>query len=155
LEYLRDAGVLFSVDRFQKWMIFLPRIQNWQRIIFARIPNLISQKDAPKNLVPRLFDEVAIDFVANPGKFVSVVATANCVPNRVDQRGVNAPAEHARLHVLDVTEIPVPVSKVVHRSAKGHLSLPVIQFHARARAYFNYSRMFLDDLWRIVDASWG
>lgn len=76
-------------------MIFLPRIQNWQRIIFARIPNLISQKDEPKNLVPRLFDEVAIDFVANPGEFVSVVATANCVPNRVDQRGVNAPAEHA------------------------------------------------------------
>jgi hypothetical protein len=60
-----------------------------------------------------------------------------------------------RLHVLDVTEIPVPVSKVVHPSAKGHLSLPAIQFHARARAYFNYSRMFLDDLWRIVDASWG
>lgn len=71
-------------------MIFLPRIQNWQGIIFARIPNLISQKDAPKNLAPRLFDEVAIDFVANRGEFVSVVATANCVPNRVDQRGVNA-----------------------------------------------------------------
>jgi hypothetical protein len=113
-KYLDNVGVPLSVNRFHEWMIFFPSIQYRQRIILARIPNLISQKDTPKDHVSRLFNEIAIDLITDSRKLVFVIATGDRVSDRINQRSVHAPPECARFHVLDVAEIPVAVCEVVH-----------------------------------------